>query len=468
MIFRNMRLTPLFLFFFLSSQLLAGPVEIKGVLPGAENCEIRLLKFADRISFRTEMLDRVIISDSATFSLNCDIDQTIMVIIDIDYYSAILYVVPGAEYFLECEPVDIAGQYRPYYKKDRIIYKLPDEPEPFVNKQIDTFENRYADFVEKEMSGLYHKRNLSFLTEFESELDVLLENEKSEFVKSFIRYRMADLKFILAPAKRIQFFKEYIDKQPVLYENPEYMAFFSSFFDNYLLQDSKFVSRRDLQFTINNLGNYAALVDTLGKDTLLRNEVVRELVLLHTIKQFYLDQSFNQSNLISILDQMIDRTKFEIHRKIAANLRKELTTLTPGSYAPYFELPSLDGDTLSITDFRDKPIYLSFFTTWSYACLAEFELMDSLYHQFGSQIDFITISLDKSTEVVDRFRNEKNYEWTFLFNGSGYDLIHDYRIKTFPFFILIAPDGRIADYPAYKPSEIIADRFRAVLKNKDQ
>ena len=442
----------------------AKPVEIKGILPGAESSEIRLLKFADRISFRTEILDRTMVTDSASFTLFCDVTQTAQVILDVDYYSAILYVNPDANYYVVCKPIDLAGQYRPFYQKEQIGFELINEPTPQVNLQISQFENQYSKFVEQEMSGIYQRRNLKFIQNFESVADSLSANSESEFVKNFIRYRLADLKLIIAPSQRKSFFRNEIDQQDVLYENPEYMEFIASFFDGFLTQHSRFIKRYDLQYTINQLGNYPILLDSLGKDTLLRNEVIRELVLLESIKQLYFDPDFNQNKLVSILDQMTDRTKFEAHRKIAQNLRKELTTLTPGTWAPYFSLPTLGHDTLRITDIEDKPIYLSFFTTWSYACLAEFDLLDSLYRQFGNQIEFITISLDKSPEVIDRLRKEKNYQWTFLYNGSGYDLIHDYRIKTFPFFVLIDDSGKIIDYPAYKPSEVIADRFRAILQ----
>ncbi len=445
----------------------AEPVQIRGTLPGAEKHEIRLLQLADRISYRTIILDRTIVSDSANFSLTCDINETAQLILDIDYYSSVLYVVPGSEYALSCEPVDIAGQYRPFYKKDILQYAIMDEPKPQINAMINDFELLYAGFVERELSGIYHKRNTGFIKAFRQEMDSSLTGQVNDFIRNYIDYRLADLEFIIAPSKRNQLFRNFIGGRPVLYNNPEYMNFFQSFFDDFILQHSKFISRRDLQSTINQLGNYPALLDSLGKDTLLRNEVVRELVLLQSVRELYADQSFSKANLIRILDQLAGRTKFEIHREIARNLRKELTHLEPGTLAPDIKLPTLDHDTVRLSDFREKPVYLSFFTTWSYACLAEFELMDSLWQQFGDRIDFITISLDKSPEVMDRLRKEKNYNWTFLYNGSGYDVIHAYRVKTFPSFVFISADGKIIDYPAYKPSELIAERFRANLQKKE-
>ncbi len=90
-----------------------------------------------------------------------------------------------------------------------------------------------------------------------------------------------------------------------------------------------------------------------------------------------------------------------------------------------------------------------------------------MFGTWGNDIDFITVSLDKNPEVVTRFKEEKNYNWTFLYNGTGYDLIRDYGIKTFPLFVLIDGEGKILQYPAVKPSEGIGDVF-TYLKEKSK
>lgn len=447
-----------------SARIKAEPVAIHGVLPGAENSEIRLLHYDDRISYQLVIMDRVYVSDSATFTLHADVIEPTQFILDIDFYSATIYVYPGSVYHIACDPVDISGQYRPFYRKDLLVYNILKEPNPPINTLIGEFENKYAVFIEQELGGTYQKRNTTFIRKFRQEMDSLHDFYRESYVRNYVDYRLASLEFIIAPVKRLSLFKTYIQDKPVLYDHPEYMIFFNSFFEDYLLQHSKFVSRKDLMSTINQSANYRALLDTLGKDTLLRNEEIREMVLLRSVVDLYDDPYFNRNSLILILNQMADITKFNEHRKIANNLKKLLTQLKQGFDAPDFNLPDLNKDTLNLSDFSGKPVYLSFFTTWSYACLAEFELMDSLYKRYGEQIHFVTISLDKTPEVIDRLRKEKNYNWVFLYNGSGYDVIHDYNVKTFPLFVLIDAKGKIVDYPAYKPSEIIEDRFRFVLK----
>jgi thiol-disulfide isomerase/thioredoxin len=247
------------------------------------------------------------------------------------------------------------------------------------------------------------------------------------------------------------------------------MGFFREIFNKHVYPLNRFISRDDLRSAINLQSSFPALLDTLGKDTLLRNEVIREMVCFSTLVELYSDKGFNKRNILDILRQAVDNSKFPKHRRIASNLIHELTVMKENQPAPDFTLPILSEDSLvSLADMSGKPIYIGFFTTWSFACLAEFELMKDRYLEYGDHIQFVTIALDRDPDIVKKFKAEKKYDWTFLYNGLDYDLIFDYRIKTFPSFVLIGSDGNIADYPAYKPSEIINERFDLLIRKQKQ
>ncbi len=83
--------------------------------------------------------------------------------------------------------------------------------------------------------------------------------------------------------------------------------------------------------------------------------------------------------------------------------------------------------------------------------------------EFGDKITFLTVSLDQEMKTIIRYRNEKGFKWTFLYNGMQYDLLKSYQVSTFPVFVLISADGKILQYPAYKPSEQIEDSFSSLL-----
>ena len=290
----------------------------------------------------------------------------------------------------------------------------------------------------------------------------------NKYFNDFIDYKIASVELSATSVNKSELFKKYLYKKPILYSHWEYMNFFNQFFDHYLTTRNKCFGEEEIENIVNYQKSFAALMDTLGKDTLLFSESLRELVALKGLKELYNSPYYLQQNILDILSQVSATSHFTIHKLIAANLTSCLTKLQKGTIAPDFRLISLEGDFISLTDFYGKPIYLSFLVTWTNACLAEFEIMDSLYSIWGNKINFITVSLDNNKEVITRYKNEKHLKWTFLYNGTGYDLLEAYGIKTFPLFVLISPEGKIMQCPAYKPSEGIGDTFDPIQqKSKD-
>jgi peroxiredoxin len=446
------------------SVLFAQPAVVTGIIPGGENHEIRLMTLGDHISFKPILSDRTIVSSSGHFTLTAEIEEQQVAKLEIGFYSANIFIIPGKQYNIICDSIRLTDEFRPFYLKDALFFEIIEEPEPRLNHWLSLFENRYYTFVSDQFETFSKKRDPAILEAFRSEMQEEFGMITDAFFTVYVDYKIATLELSASPSRKNTIFKKYLHDRTVYYNNPEYMFFFNTFFDHYLPGNNRFITRRDLNATINDQANYTALMDTLGKDTLLRNEVIRELVLLKTLKELYPFQSFSSANILLMLEQVAVGSKFSEHREIARNIKDEICLLAEGVPAPPFKLPSLDGDTISLADLRGKPVYLFFMTTQSHGSLVEFARMDELYKIYGNDIHFVTVSFDETMEIIDRFREKSGFNWLFLFNGSRYDLIHKYRMKTYPTFVLIDSSGNIAEYPAYKPSEIIEDSFQRLLK----
>ncbi len=380
-------------------------------------------------------------------------------------YSILLYVESGETYQLICDSIFPGKDYLPFYNQQQLRVNNISEPEPALNSLISYFDYLYEDFIANNFETIYRSHKASIIDGFVYQVDSLFSSYRHEFLQNYIQYKVASLKLSVATFKKEEIFNIYLNDQQVFYNNPEYMNFFHQFFNNYISgYNNHFISREDLYATINKQFSYPAMLDSLGKDTLLRNEKLRELVLIKTLKELFYNPEYSKANINNMLEQLKEKSKFEKHRDIAANTMFQLTRFEQGFPAPDFKLPTLDGDSISLDYYKGKPVYLSFMTTWSYACLGEFELLNALFEEYGNSIHFVTISLDKNQEIVNRFCEDKGYYWDFLYNGSNYDLILDYDIKTFPMFVLIDRHGKMFEYAAFKPSELIKDSFKRVLK----
>lgn len=446
----------------------AEETRIEGSIPGGENLEVRLIGYSDMLTYTEEILDRYIVDTSGNFSFTIDISETKIAFFDIEFFQSSIFLEPGENYQILFDTISISEEYRPYYQKEPMVYYIRSGDTSQLNYLIAEFDNTFNNFLLENFDEIYKRRKKNLIFTFRKKIENRFDSVNNEYFKNYINYKIASIELAAASVKKPELFMKYFKGKPLLLNNVEYMNFFNQFFKNYLTAETNAIFRSDLVEAINYNGNYSSLMDTLGKDTLLRNERLREVVMLKGLNELYYSQDYSSQNILAILSEVESKSNFPEHRNIAANCIKYLTKLQKGTLAPRFQLSNLDGDSLSLSDYSGKPVYLSFMTTWSYGCLAEFKLLDSLYRDYGQEISIITVSFDKKIETIKRFVNDKDYNWTFLYNGLQYDIHKDYDIKTFPMFVLISSEGKILQYPAYKPSEYISESFEQLIRTKNE
>lgn len=456
----------IFLFFIISlwsESSYAQKGSIQGVIPGGENAEIRLVETLDYISYRLNVMESVLIDDSGHFSFDFEVAETKKVYLEIEHYSMTLYIEKEGSYILSFDSIDLVDEYRPMYNYESLSCWVESEPKPGLNNLISKFNGEFNEFIALEFGGVYQRRNTNILKQFREESLEKFKEFEHDFLDQYIQYKIAGVEIAMAPAKKPELFVNLIQNKDVLLYHPEYMAFFNSFYDKHIYPDNRFIPRIDLYATLNQHADYFALSDSIGKDSTLRNERIRELACLNLLSELYFSPDFSKQSVLDVLDQIISYSKFRKHIGIAENLRSELTKLEKGYSPPNFNLPNLEGEEINLNNYKGKPVYVNFFATWSLGCLQELELMDSLREEYKSSIEFISISFDKNINIVRELAQEKGYEWEFLFNGRSKDLMNSYRIKTFPVFMLLDEEGRLVDYPAFKPSEVIRGSFDRIL-----
>ena len=458
---RNLAFLFILIFFHISAY---SQIEISGVFPGAENHELIIHGSADLVSNRQKILATEMINDTAGFSLDLPLKHRMPLTIEVGYYTFRFIAVPARHYVFFSDTLKLQDIYRPFYNKMLLPCRMSESPGPEINQEIGAFDSKFNDFILANFGGIYQKRNIGIFRQIKEEMNRKADSMGNPFLKSYVDYKIASAEWAIAPQKKAWFFNTYIKDKPILYHNPEYIQFINSYFQDIPGLNNHFVHRDDLINGINHAEHYSALLDSLGKDSLLRNEQLRELVLLNTLKTLFGQPAYSTFRMNSFLDQIHRESKFEQHRIIAENLKFELNDLRKGSDAKNFKLQSLSGDSLELEQLRGQPVYIGFFTTWSYACLAELEGMQKLVDSYGERVHFISIILDQKQDVARKLIAEKNYSWPFLFNGTQYALLADYRVKTFPSFILLNDRLQIVQYPAYKPSEVIEGEIKKLLK----
>lgn len=101
----------------------------------------------------------------------------------------------------------------------------------------------------------------------------------------------------------------------------------------------------------------------------------------------------------------------------------------------------LDGNAVSVQDYKGKVVLIDFWETWCGPCLQVFPAMDSLRKEYKDDFVVLAVNLQDSDtpEEVAEFENDKGYDFNFVLdkNEVGPKVI-SFGI---PFKIFVDPNG---------------------------
>ena len=134
-----------------------------------------------------------------------------------------------------------------------------------------------------------------------------------------------------------------------------------------------------------------------------------------------------------------------------------------GDIAPNFSHKDIDGNMVSLSDFRGKLVYIDLWATWCVPCLKGVPYFDEMRRKYaGERIQFVAISLDENVEAWKKKVTENengHFDGVQLCTGSyKCDVSENYVLQGIPQYILIGADGRILKKNAPRPhgDEIVA------------
>ncbi len=113
---------------------------------------------------------------------------------------------------------------------------------------------------------------------------------------------------------------------------------------------------------------------------------------------------------------------------------------------PDFQLPDLNGTTVTLSQFKgQKPVLLYFWATWCHFCLAARPAVIEL-RKTTAQNDLEILAIDvgsgDSLEKVKRFEEANPAPYTVLYDTDS-KVTHSYRIEGIPHFVLLDKNGAV-------------------------
>ncbi|TVQ17284.1 MAG: TlpA family protein disulfide reductase [Bacteroidetes bacterium] len=430
-------------------------ISVSGNFPGAEGREIRLLQYGDLITYREVEIASTLIDEQGNFSFRFSRFEPLYLFFRIDHARTGMFAEPGQDYHLQWDSVDFSrldDRINPYLNPWNFNYTLSEQGD-LLNSSIDEFEEVLYEKLTEQFVLIQMTRNAGLLDNIRQHTDSLFGHIDNSYFRDYYRYTYAYYQQVANLGRFGNLVQEFILNQPVLYHNTQYMNFFNTVFDTYIFAGSRSITGHDLRYTINELNSYHALMDSLGKDTILRNEVIRELVMLKGLQDLHGNPDYKQSHVENILQWVKENSKFPQHRTIAGNILYNKGHLKEGSQLPAFKLHNDTGKVISFPDdYEGKYLYIGFWASWCESCLLDFIALREIYREHKDNLAIVAVSTDRDKQALNRFMQHHNFPWETLHFDGDFRLLDTYQVRGIPLYILADRNGKVVSFPARRPA----------------
>ncbi|GAJ97259.1 peroxiredoxin [Geomicrobium sp. JCM 19055] len=126
------------------------------------------------------------------------------------------------------------------------------------------------------------------------------------------------------------------------------------------------------------------------------------------------------------------------------------TGLSPGDQAPNFELETMSGETIRLSDYRGERVILNFWATWCPPCRAEMPDMQEIHEDADADVEIIAVNTtnsETSIENVEEFVDELQLTFPIPLDTSA-EVANEYLVQVMPTTYFIDREGRV-DRVAY-------------------
>jgi thiol-disulfide isomerase/thioredoxin len=117
--------------------------------------------------------------------------------------------------------------------------------------------------------------------------------------------------------------------------------------------------------------------------------------------------------------------------------------------APDFTVIDPEGNSVSLSDLKGKPVIINFWASWCSPCKSEMPDFDTAFQLYGEEIQFMMINLtDGNRETVDgakAFISDSGYTFPPFFDTELSAAIA-YRVSSIPATYFVNADGNLIAY----------------------
>ncbi len=447
----------------------AGTVTIHGTAADYAGEKIVFFTYSDLITNTEDTLAQAMVSPDGHFSCTFDTRETLQVFSHLGAYKTGLFVEPGNDYEVALPPrkdKSEADRLNPFFEEYSVGLVIRNKAIDDINQLVRMFNDAYVPYYNKYAENLQSMSKPVALDSSISEIMKPFGDTRNVFFNQYCTYKIGLLRHMAYQFRARAASEMYFANRPVLYHNPAYMELFNQVFDKYFIYFSHTPQGSKILNDVNQQKSLSALKQTLGTDSVLRNDALKELVILKNLYDEFYSDHFSRSAILVLLDSIHSTTLIPEHSQIAGNIRNLITRLMPGYDPPPFTLLNQDSVAVSLDRFKGKYVYLGFCSCFSYSCLREFEMLQKMYNKLNKYVEIVTVSVDENLGQMRNFLSKNDYNWVFLHYGNQPRILKDYDIRGYPTYFLIDKQGKLVLSPAPSPFEGIESTMFEIMRER--
>lgn len=152
----------------------------------------------------------------------------------------------------------------------------------------------------------------------------------------------------------------------------------------------------------------------------------------------YVKKQMDQDRELAINESLLGK---------AIDLNYKQTGLRKGDMPPDFTLTTMDGEEVTLSDYKGKKVILNFWASWCPPCKAEMPHMQKYYDKKAKEQNFEILAVnltseEKGNRLVEKFLKSYGITFPVPMDESG-DIAKNYQVITIPSTFILNTEGEI-------------------------
>jgi len=126
----------------------------------------------------------------------------------------------------------------------------------------------------------------------------------------------------------------------------------------------------------------------------------------------------------------------------------------PGDRAHDFDLPSLDGKTVKLSDLKGAVVVVDFWASWCAPCKKELPALDKLAAKYPGKVVVLAVNIDKERKKAEGFLKQARVQSVKVLLDPAGKVAAAYDVPTMPSSFVVDDKGMIRHVQAgYKSGD---------------